>query len=324
MEDFDIIDSHIHLAMNPEEEKSWLFPGRRTRDRIGTPEKAVEYMDREGISYMMFMTLPSGRFRGPLADKPKLATLPEAEREEQQKRIAKAMAPKIHEYNQWGVDVCTRFPRLLPYSCISPELGGSEGMVREVESRASQGVKGIKLHPGMFSFFPEDQEMFPVYQKCQDLGLVILADSGAWPTPGILMQRPPLPAVPDDVIDYGEPWHWAAVAEAFPKLKLILAHLGQVWWDERVELGLKYANIYFDTSQGFTAPDRIPHVPHRGLSEYDAPRIIHKIGVDRILFGTDGMSLDPMPQLEQLLRMPFTDEEKQAMLAGNIKRLLDL
>ncbi len=324
MEDFKIIDSHIHLSMNAEEEKAWLFPGRRTRDRIGTPEKAVEYMEREGISYMMFMTLPAGRFRGPLAEKPKLLHLPEAERRAQEQTIADVVAPKIREYNQWGVDVYSRFPQLMPYSCISPELGGSAGMVKEVELRASQGVKGIKLHPGMFSFFPYDEVMLPVYQKCQELGLVILADSGAWPTPGILVQRPPMPTPPEDAIDYGEPKHWATVAEAFPRLNIILAHLGQVWWDERVELAMKYPNLYFDTSQGFTAPDRIPHVPHRGLSELDGPRIVRKIGVERILFGTDGMSLDPLPQLEQLLRMPFTDDEKQAMLAGNITRLLKL
>ncbi len=326
MDEFEIIDAHTHLAMNSEEERNWLFPGRRPRNRLGTPEKAVEYMEREGISKMVFMTLPAGQHRGSLVDKAKIASLPEKQRREAEKKIAEQMAPRIREYNDWGIDINKRFPQLLPFSCISPELGGSEGMVKEVELRASQGVRGIKLHPGMFSFFPYDEVMFPAYEKCQELGLPILADSGTWPTPPVLAQRPPSPlnTTPQDVIDYGEPKNWVKVAEAFPELKVILAHLGQAWWDERVELALKYPHFYFDTSQGFSASDRMPHSPHRGLAEEDVPRIIRKIGIDKILFGTDGMALDPLPQLEQLLRIPLTDEEKRAILAENAKRVLRL
>ncbi|MFC1872012.1 amidohydrolase family protein [Chloroflexota bacterium] len=326
MEHLEIIDAHVHLAKNSEEESYWLFPGRRSRDRYGTPEKAVEYMKREGISKMVFLTLPARQCRAPLAEKIKIASLPKKQRREAETEIFRLMAPIIREYNDWGIEVNKQLPQLLPFSCIAPELGGSEGMVKEVELRASQGVKGIKLHPGLFSFFPYEDVMFPVYDKCQEIGLPICTDSGTWPMPQVLAQHPPLPlnAVQQDVIDYGEPKHWGKVAEAFPKLKVILAHLGSAWWDERVELALKYPNFYFDTSQGFSAPDRMPHSPHRGMAEDDVPRIFRKIGVERILFGTDCMGLDPQPQLEQILRTPLTGEEKQVILADNAKRLLHI
>lgn len=326
MDKFEIIDAHIHLAKDKEEESNWIFPGRRTVDRYGTPEKAVEYMEREGISKMVVMTLPARQYRGPLAEKAKIVSLPEKQRREAEKKIAEQMAPRIREYNDWGFEVNKRFPQLFPLSCVAPELGGSEGMVKEIELRASQGSRGIKLHPGMFSFFPYDEVMFPAYEKCQALGLPMLADSGTWPTPQVLAQFPPPPiamGAPEE-IDYGQPKNWAKVAETFPKLIIILAHLGSAWWDERIELALKYPNIYFDTSQGFNAPDRIPHSPHRGMAEADVPRVFRKIGMDRIIFGTDCMALDPQPQLEQILRTPLTDEEKQMVLTGNAKRVLRL
>ncbi|HUU65167.1 MAG TPA: amidohydrolase family protein, partial [Dehalococcoidales bacterium] len=121
-----------------------------------------------------------------------------------------------------------------------------------------------------------------------------------------------------------EPKNFARVLEAFPRLTVILAHLGSAWWDERVELAQKYPNVYFDTSQGFSATDRIPHSPHRGLAEEDVVRVFRKIGVERIMFGTDFPAISPQPQLEQLLRIPLTDEEKRMILSENAKRILHI
>ncbi len=327
MADFEIIDAHIHLARALEEESNyWLFPGRRACDRYGTPGEAVKYMKREGISRMVFLTLIPRQYRGPLAEKAKLTSLPEKQRQEEEKKIGEQVAPRMREINEWGCDVGKRFPQLLPFSCISPELGGAEGMVKEVELRADQGAKGIKLHPGMFSFFPDDEVMFPAYEKCQEMELPVLADSATWPTPHILVEYPsPVKMTASQaVVDYGEPKNWARVAETFPKLTIILAHLGSAWWDERVELAAQYPNLVFDTSQGFAAPDQIPVVAHRSLAEEDAVRIFRKIGVERIMFGSDSPGIARQPQVEQIMRLPLTDEEKRMILAGNARRILKI
>jgi predicted TIM-barrel fold metal-dependent hydrolase len=164
--------------------------------------------------------------------------------------------------------------------------------------------------------------MWPVYEKCQELGLPVLADSAPYPHSLTVITHPFWFQMPQARVDYGEPINFIRVLEAFPRLTLILAHLGAAWWDERVELAQKYPNVYFDTSQGFLAPDRIPVCPHRGLAEEDAVRIMRKIGVDRILFGTDFPPISSLPQLEQILRLPLSDEEKQMILADNSKRIL--
>ncbi|TET68193.1 MAG: amidohydrolase [Dehalococcoidia bacterium] len=327
MDDFEIIDAHTHLARTIEEESNYfLIPGRRTRDRWATPERAIEYMDQAGISKMVFLTLIPRQYRGPLTEKARLLKLPEAQRRNEEKKIGEQVAPIMREFNEWGCEVGQRFPRLFPFSSISKELGDAKAMVEEVALRASQGAKGIKFHPGMFSFFPDDEEMWPVYEKCQELGLPILADSGLWPAPHVLTEFPsPVKASASEAqLDYAEPKNWARVLEAFPRLTVILAHLGSAWWDERVELAQKYPNVYFDTSQGFTTPDRIPYNPHRGLAEEDAVRIFHKIGVERILFGTDFPAIPFQPQLEQLLRFPLSDEEKRMLFSENAKRILHI
>jgi predicted TIM-barrel fold metal-dependent hydrolase len=46
--------------------------------------------------------------------------------------------------------------------------------------------------------------------------------------------------------------------------------------------------------------------------------------MDRILFGTDFPALAPQPQIEQIIRLSLTDEEKQKVLAGNAKRVYNI
>ncbi|MEE9400347.1 MAG: amidohydrolase family protein [Dehalococcoidales bacterium] len=323
--DFEIIDAHVHLAQTVEEEGDyWIIPGRRARDRSNTPDRVVSYMDRNGISNMVFLVLIPRQYRAPLADKVKLPGLPEGQKQKERKRISQQIAPLIRKYNEWGCEVGRRFPQLLPFVGLSNDLGGAEAMVEELVLRVGQGAKGVKLHPGMFSFFPDDKEMWPVYEKCQELGLPVLADSGPFPLSHVLAVYPLWYQMPPAHVDYGQPKNFARVLEAFPRLTYILAHLGSAWWDERVELAQKYPNVVFDTAQGFSAPDRIPVCPHRSLAEEDTVRIMRKIGVERIMFGTDSPAIAPQPQLEQILRLPLSDEEKKLILSENAKRILHI
>jgi hypothetical protein len=324
MDNFEIIDFHTHLARSmTEEENRMAIPGRRRRDRWATPETALTFMDWEGISKSVVMHLPPlpPRELRMEAEREKLPQLQRSQLDKLQ-RITLQTGEIIREFNQWGCEVGHAFPKLLPFICLAPDLGDSEGMVEELLLRVSHGAKGVKLHPGVFYFFPADQKLWPVYQKCQELGLPILADSAPWP--GFHISNGWRIQIPEKKIQYGEPDNFAKVLENFPKLTLILAHLGSAWWDERVELALKYPNVYFDTAQGFLSPDQIPYNPHRGLAEEDAVRIIRKIGVERVLFGSDAPAHDRLPQLEQLLRLPLGDQEKQLILSGNAKRILHL
>ena len=327
MEDFEIVDMHVHLCRTEEEEKNYfLLPGRRERDRWSTPERRIEYMDMNNITATAFMILVPRQQRGPLYEKAKLGELPEAQRQKEKERISQQIGPIMREMNEWGCGVGRQFPRLLPFIGMSDDLGSPEDMAEEIALRASQGARGVKMHPGQFSHYPDDKAFWPMYAKCQELGIPILADSGPWPHSHLVFMYPnPLGyKLGEDDKNYAEPKSWAKVLEAFPKLTVILAHLGSAWWDERVELAQKYPNIYFDTSQGFAAPDQLPVVARRGLAEEDAVRIFRKIGIEKIIFGTDMPGIPQQPQLEQILRLPLEDREKRQILSENAKRVLKI
>ncbi len=327
MEDFEIIDVHNHLCRNAEEEREYFpIPGRRAHDRWATPERAIEYMDRNGITAMAFMILVPRQKRGPLYQKAKLGELPEEQRAEERKKLSGQIGMIMREMNEWGCHIGRQFPRLLPFIGMSDDLGSAEEIAAEVALRAEQGARGIKMHPGQFSCFPDNEVLWPMYEKCQELGLPVLSDSGPWPHTHLMMMYPnPLGfKLHEPNPNYAEPKNFARVLEDFPKLTLIMAHLGSAWWDERAEMAQQYPNLFFDTSQGFAAPDQIPVVAHRSLAEEDAVRIFRKIGIERIMYGSDFPGIAPQPQLEQLMRLPLTDEEKRMILAENARRILKI
>jgi predicted TIM-barrel fold metal-dependent hydrolase len=303
-----------------EEEKRMIIPGRRRRDRWATPETALSFMDWEGISKAVVLHLIPREFRL-LDEKEKLSHLRPVQKDKL-KQISAQVSQVLCQFNQWGCEVGQHFPRLVPFICITPDLGNGKDLVEELVLRVKQGAKGVKLHPGGFCFYPNDRRLWPVYKKCEELGLPIVADSA--PTRGFKTLSGYRLRPPETGIQHGEPNNFDEILASFPNLTLILAHLGSPWWDERVELAKKYPNVFFDTAHGFTAPDQIPMHPHRGLAEEDAVRIIRKIGVERIMFGSDGPALDRMPQLEQILRIPLNNQEKRMILSENAKRILHI
>jgi predicted TIM-barrel fold metal-dependent hydrolase len=299
----------VHLWRDAEQEKRALpLPGRRDRDRWGTPEAALRLMDRCGISKLVFLNvlptlemLEAGLARLP----PELAR---GERQAAEENLREELAARVRRQNEWACEVGAAQARLVPFVGVQPLLG-KEGAAEEVRLGRERGARGVKLQPGMNGFFPADRELWPMYETAQELGLPIVTDSGTYgrPTPG--------------GGHYGEPINFVEVLESFPRLTVVLAHFASAYWDERVELALRYPNLHFDVSGGFAAPDLAVRDGRRALAEEDAPRVLRRVGVHRFLFGTDGPSVMPQPYIEQILRLDLTDEERRLLLAENARRV---
>ncbi|MBI2864904.1 MAG: amidohydrolase [Chloroflexi bacterium] len=312
LENPEIVDVHAHIWKSIDLERAAVrAAGRRDRDCFGTPDTMVAKMDAVGICSTAFhVVFPVEAMRAL-----RMANLPEGltagQRQEEESRIDGEIAQRAHRNNEWACGVGREQPRLIPFIGLS-KIFAPRAMLEEVEQAVKLGAKGVKLHPGEHCTYVNDRAFWPLFERCQELGIPILAHSSMYPTdpPGV---------------SYSQPLLWAEVIENFPRLTVILAHLGGAYWDERLEMARRYPQSYFDTSLGFNAPDRfLPQSAHRYLAEEDAVRVIRKIGVDRVLFGTDGPFHDPLLQIEQLLRLDLTDDEKERIFATNAKQLLGL
>jgi len=97
------------------------------------------------------------------------------------------------------------------------------------------GLKGLKLGPVYQHFDPQDRKYWPLFKKCEQLGLPIMWHQGTtFPSRSRL--------------NWGLPLQLEDIAMDFPDLKMIIAHLGHPWEEDLVALIRKCPNVYTDIS----------------------------------------------------------------------------
>jgi uncharacterized protein len=122
--------------------------------------------------------------------------------------------------------------------------------VEEVARIAELGLRGVKFHPSLQAFAPDDPKYWPVFAACERHGLLALFHTG---TSGIGARQPGGQGIR---IDYAHPLKLDAVAAAHPELTVVAAHFGWPWQMDLIAVALHKTNVYIDIS-GWS-PKRIP------------------------------------------------------------------
>jgi hypothetical protein len=109
---------------------------------------------------------------------------------------------------------------------------------------------------------------------------------------------------------YSHPKYFRNVLDSFPDMKIVLAHLGgyNTWNDLDQILG--YKNAFFDTAMSCEI----------GEKEYKG--LIQKIGIERVLFGTDFPWYDIKKAVDYTRRVLGKKAEK--VFSENPKKLLSM
>ncbi len=208
--------------------------------------------------------------------------------------------------NEVVAQACKEHPDAFTgFGSVDPLKG--DRAVAELSRVADLGLKGVKLHPSLQAFAPDDERYWPLYEKCEELGLVLLFHTG---TSGIGAGQPGGQGIR---LDYARPIRLDAVAASFPDLKIIAAHFGYPWHLELMAMALHKTNIYIDIS-GW-APRYIPTEVMRDMKG----RL-----QDQFIFGSDYPFIDPKRCLDELNGMDLPAEVLDKVLFGNGKGLLGL
>ncbi|MDR3112992.1 MAG: amidohydrolase family protein, partial [Endomicrobium sp.] len=140
---------------------------------------------------------------------------------------------------------------------------------------------------------------FHIYEELEKYSLPVLFHCGVE-----LSSKGEVRSSPDRILN---------VLNKFPNLKVICAHMGgYLMWNEALEkLGGK--NVYFDTS------DSIREMGDDLRNEFFA-----KHGFDKILFGSDFPLEYPKTEINFIKSLNISEENKEKILGGNIKKLLNL
>jgi Predicted metal-dependent hydrolase of the TIM-barrel fold len=161
------------------------------------------------------------------------------------------------------------------------------------------GLPGVKLHPDYQDFLVDDPKMFPIYDAISELGLLVTFHAGKDPFS------------PDLV--HASPAALNRIAERFPKMKIIAAHMGGMVMYPEVEESLVGKNIFFDTSMSSVL------CPPEWFE-----RIVRKHGSERILFGSDCPWSRSCDEFDYIERSSLSSKEKENIYWRNAARLLQI
>ena len=163
----------------------------------------------------------------------------------------------VHDY------VCQHPDKLVGVASVDPN---DSGCIEQLEHAVQNlDLRAVKLSGAYQDFNPADPKHDPLYRKAQELDIPIF-----WHQATTMFRVTPLKWSQPVLID--------EVAQRFPKLRMMLCHIGHPWFADAVMVIRKHENVYGDMSgYGF-----------RRLRFYQALRTAIEYDVGhKILFGSD-------------------------------------
>jgi predicted TIM-barrel fold metal-dependent hydrolase len=204
-------------------------------------------------------------------------------------------APLLTASNEFVTNICNNHPgRFIGFASVNPSR---KDALQKIKNAIEQfGMKGLKFHPPLQDFYPNDKKLWPIYNLASDLEIPIVFHVGSTPFGNLVKLKQADPLLIDDV------------ANDFPYLKIILTHLGTLWHNESFMITEKHPNVYIDTAA-------YPYEIEELLTE----KLIMRVGSEKFLFGTDF----PMPYEGGMHRMiDFVKCIRQLNISDELKEMI--
>jgi hypothetical protein len=293
-----LIDSHVHAYPTAELGEDWQRMMAHEPKRSGQIDELAASMGEAGVERAVVLLWTRGWERHELL----LAEgVPDAE-------ARRTVRGEIDALNRWGCELGARDPRFVPYVGIDVRFIPADEIAAELDALVALGAKGVKLIPPAMRLYANDPLLTPVYERCSELGLPIVSQSGSGGG------APPSPGADH----YGSPRFWDDVLGTFSELTVTLAHLGHGYEDDLVELAARRPRLHSDTSL------RLSGLGREGRSTpEELVSLIRRIGVERVVFGTNYPFVELGRYRDVFESLPLEDDERQLIGHDNAVRLLD-
>ena len=193
--------------------------------------------------------------------------------------------------------------RLVGFAWIDNPLDAKES-VREFEEAVNVlGLKGLKLHPGLQGFSPADPRIYPLIREAAELSIPIFIHMAPWPL---------------GTFEYHKPEHLHTLKEHVPDATIMVGHIAYQRFMDLLIL-MWAPGIHVETSNGLEMIASLHGIKF-------AERLIRRMGVNRVVFGSDWMGqVERMADenMTIITKMDFTKEEKDNILGETIRTVLE-
>ncbi|MGC0366038.1 putative TIM-barrel fold metal-dependent hydrolase [Rhodococcus sp. 27YEA15] len=202
--------------------------------------------------------------------------------------------------NQWAVEFAAQTPDCLHTATFYPE----ESAPRYVGAAVQSGARIFKSHIQVGNYDPGDPLLDEVWGLLQDAQIPIVIHCGSGPAPG----------------QYTGPDRIGKLLDRYPRLPLIIAHMGMPEYLPFLVLAEKYEKVRLDTTMAFTE-----FTEEQAPFPSDAkPRLLDL--EDRILFGSDfpNIPYSYLTALRSVTRLDLGDKWLRSVLHDNAAELFSV
>lgn len=198
------------------------------------------------------------------------------------------------------------------------------------------GLSGVVINSHTHGEYLDDPKLWPIFEAAEALGVPLYLHPT---TPSPQMIEPFLPRALDAAI-YGFACETAlhtlrmivaGVFDRFPKLQLVLGHLGEglPYWLYRIDF-MHGGIVRSNRSDGARPLQRRPsevlrqnvHYTTSGMCWQPAVMFVHQLmGADRLLYAMDYPYQIVPEEVSAMDALPISDSDKIAFFSGNAERL---
>ncbi|MGH3743575.1 MAG: amidohydrolase family protein [Mycobacteriales bacterium] len=194
---------------------------------------------------------------------------------------------------------------LIPFASVDPLDG--RAAVDLLHELVAIGARGLKLHPSLQGFVPNDRAYYPLYAAAQQLDIPVVFHTGQT---GI---GAGLPGGRGIKLRHSDPMLLDDVAADHPDLTIVLAHPSVPWQDAAISVATHKANVFIDLS-GWSP-------------KYFPPQLVRAANgllKHKVMFGSDYPVIQPDRWLADFEKLDIKPEVRPLILKDNAVRVLRL
>lgn len=151
-------------------------------------------------------------------------------------------------------------------------------------------ILGVKLHPLLDGYYPNDPAVHPLMEMLADLDLPVLVHTGH-----------PI---------FTLPWSVEELAAAWPGVKVIMGHMGHgngIYINAAIDAAVRTSNVYLETS-GMPMHTKIREA-------------VDRAGAHKVLYGSDVPFHHPQVEMLKVRLSGLTADLVERVLEGNARAL---